>query len=79
MEPGWKTYWKSPGDGGFAQNISWENSSNINNLEVLWPTPEKFQILGLTSLGYENNVIFPLKLEINEITHRIHRIRTLCV
>ena len=66
MDPGWKTYWKSPGDGGFAQNISWENSSNINNLEVLWPTPEKFQILGLTSLGYENNVIFPLKLEIND-------------
>ena len=66
MEPGWKTYWKSPGDGGFAQNISWENSSNINNLEVLWPTPEKFQILGLTSLGYENNVIFPLKLKIND-------------
>ena len=66
MDPGWKTYWKSPGDGGFAQNISWENSSNINNLEVLWPTPEKFQILGLTSLGYENKVIFPLKLEIND-------------
>ena len=64
MDPSWKTYWKSPGDGGFAQNISWENSANINNLEVLWPTPEKFQILGLTSLGYQNNVIFPLKLEI---------------
>ena len=25
MEPGWKTYWKSPGDGGFAQTISWDN------------------------------------------------------
>ena len=22
MEEGWKTYWKSPGDGGFAQTIS---------------------------------------------------------
>ena len=21
MKPGWKTYWQSPGDGGFAQNI----------------------------------------------------------
>ncbi|MFL2543248.1 MAG: protein-disulfide reductase DsbD family protein [Alphaproteobacteria bacterium] len=66
MDPGWKTYWKSPGDGGFAQNILWENSSNINNLEILWPTPEKFQILGLTSLGYQNNVIFPLKIEITD-------------
>ena len=66
MDPGWKTYWKSPGDGGFAQNISWENSSNINNLEILWPTPEEFQILGLTSLGYQKNVIFPIKLEIRD-------------
>ena len=22
MQPGWKTYWKSPGDGGFPQVIS---------------------------------------------------------
>jgi len=64
MKPGWKTYWKSPGDGGFPQNITWENSSNINNLEILWPTPSEFEILGIKSIGYHNNVIFPLKLEI---------------
>jgi len=68
MESGWKTYWKSPGDGGFAQNISWENSSNINSIKILWPTPIKFEILGLTSLGYQDNVIFPLEIEIeNEL------------
>ncbi len=68
MEPGWKTYWKSPGDGGFAQNISWENSSNISNINILWPTPMEFEILGLKSLGYENNVTFPLEIEIvNEL------------
>ena len=56
------------GDGGFAQNISWENSSNINNIKILWPTPIKFEILGLTSLGYQDNVIFPLEIEIeNEL------------
>ena len=64
MEPGWKTYWKSPGDGGFAQNISWENSSNISDVKILWPTPIKFEILGLTSLGYQDNVTFPLEIEI---------------
>jgi len=63
METGWKTYWKSPGDGGFAQTISWENSSNVKNVNILWPTPVEFEILGLTSLGYENNVIFPLEVE----------------
>tara|TARA_Y100001970_G_scaffold7326_1_gene8349 strand:- start:12641 stop:14689 length:2049 start_codon:yes stop_codon:yes gene_type:complete len=64
MQPGWKTYWKSPGDGGFAQNISWENSSNISNIKILWPTPIKFEILGLTSLGYQDNVTFPIEIEI---------------
>ena len=66
MEPGWKTYWKSPGDGGFAQTISWDNSSNVKNVNILWPTPVEFEILGLTSLGYQNNVIFPLEVEIED-------------
>ena len=66
MEPGWKTYWKSPGDGGFAQSLSWENSTNVKNINILWPTPIEFEILGLTSLGYQNNVIFPLEIELED-------------
>ena len=34
MEPGWKTYWKSPGDGGFAQTISWDNSTNVKDINI---------------------------------------------
>ena len=64
MEPGWKTYWKSPGDGGFAQTISWDNSTNVKNVNILWPTPIEFEILGLTSVGYQNDVIFPLEIEL---------------
>ena len=66
MEPGWKTYWKSPGDGGFAQSISWENSTNVQNVNIQWPTPIEFEILGLTSLGYQNDVIFPLEIELED-------------
>ena len=66
MEPGWKTYWESPGDGGFAQSISWENSFNVKNVNILWPTPIEFEILGLKSLGYQIEVIFPLKVELED-------------
>ncbi len=66
MEQGWKTYWKSPGDGGFAQSISWDYSSNVKNVSILWPTPVEFEILGLKSLGYQNNVIFPLEIELED-------------
>ena len=31
LEPGWKTYWKSPGGGGFPQKILWNNSTNIKD------------------------------------------------
>tara|TARA_B100000575_G_scaffold162649_1_gene129983 strand:- start:778 stop:2835 length:2058 start_codon:yes stop_codon:yes gene_type:complete len=64
LEPGWKTYWKSPGSGGFPQTIVWNNSENVSDIEINWPTPSKFEILGLTSIGYENHVIFPLKINL---------------
>jgi len=71
MEPGWKTYWKSPGEGGFPQTINFENSTNIKNINILWPTPFEFEILGLKSLGYQDKVIFPLEVQIEDETKDI--------
>ena len=62
----WKTYWKSPGGGGFPQKIIWNNSININSLQIEWPRPIEFEILGLSSIGYKDKVIFPLIIEIND-------------
>ena len=64
LEPGWKTYWKSPGGGGFPQKILWNNSTNIKDIIIDWPTPKEFEILGLSSLGYEEKVIFPLTVKL---------------
>ena len=66
LEKDWKTYWKSPGGGGFPQKIIWNNSQNIENIEIDWPTPKEFEILGLTSLGYEEKVIFPLEIKLKD-------------
>ena len=65
LEPGWKTYWKSPGGGGFPQKIIWNNSINVKDIIIDWPTPKEFEILGLTSLGYEEKVVFPLTVKLN--------------
>ena len=67
LEDGWKTYWKSPGAGGFPQTIDYSESTNVNNLKILWPTPQSFSILGLHSLGYENNIIFPITINIADL------------
>ena len=35
-------------------------------MEILWPTPERFEILGIQSVGYTNNVIFPLQFTLED-------------
>ena len=67
LQKGWKTYWRDPGDGGFPQTLDWSKSKNISKLEILWPTPIEFEILGLKSIGYKNKVIFPLKINVENI------------
>ena len=64
LEPGWKTYWKSPGGGGFPQKIVWNNSENISQIDIEWPTPTQFEILGLDSIGYFDRVIFPIEIKL---------------
>ena len=49
------------------QKILWNNSINIKDIIIDWPTPKDFEILGLTSLGYEEKVIFPLTVKLKEI------------
>jgi len=71
LQDGWKTYWLSPGDGGFPQTIDWSESKNIENIEILWPSPQEFKILGFQSLGYLDEVVFPLKINIQNIDKEI--------
>ena len=67
LKDGWKTYWKSAGEGGFPQEIDWKSSTNIKDLQILWPTPQIFEIQGFYSIGYTDEVIFPLKITIDDI------------
>ena len=42
LNPGWKIYWKYPGKAGYPPEINWSKSTNIKDLEIIWPKPEKF-------------------------------------
>ncbi|MEM8976867.1 MAG: protein-disulfide reductase DsbD domain-containing protein, partial [Pseudomonadota bacterium] len=43
MEPGWKTYWRQPGDdGGIPPYFNWSKSVNLKDTKVLYPTPKRF-------------------------------------
>jgi suppressor for copper-sensitivity B len=66
MKPGWKVYWRSPGDAGFPPQISWIGSTNFAGATLSWPAPKRFSVLGLETLGYKDEVIFPIDAELFE-------------
>src|SRR6202046_5399525 len=63
LEPGWKTYWRSPGDSGLPPRFGVSKSENIEAVTVLWPAPTKFDDgAGGHSLGYHNQIVLPLRI-----------------
>src|SRR5690625_4422410 len=62
----WKTYWRSPGEGGIAPELEWQESSNIQRVEWHWPLPKRYNLLGFNTLGYEGELAFPLVLHLDD-------------
>ncbi|WP_454274457.1 protein-disulfide reductase DsbD domain-containing protein [Roseovarius sp. MBR-154] len=62
MEPGWKTYWRAPGDAGIPPRFDWRGSSNLKTIEIIWPTPQQTMTSGLRTIGYEHDLVLPVRL-----------------
>lgn len=60
LAPGWKTYWRAPGDGGIPPLFNWSGSSNVADVEVRYPVPDVFYQNGIRTIGYKDQVLFPL-------------------
>ena len=60
LEPGWKTYWRMPGDSGVPPTFDWSGSKNLRSAEVLYPAPHRFTDASGTAIGYEDEVVFPV-------------------
>ncbi|HEY2891313.1 MAG TPA: protein-disulfide reductase DsbD domain-containing protein [Dongiaceae bacterium] len=60
LVPGWKTYWRSPGDAGFPVSLDWKGSTNLASADLAWPVPHRFTLFGLDTFGYEDEVVFPI-------------------
>ncbi|WP_238596819.1 protein-disulfide reductase DsbD domain-containing protein [Psychromonas sp. psych-6C06] len=68
LEGDWKTYWRSPGEGGVAPTFMWQNESkNIKNINWFWPAPQRYPVLGVDTLGYKHQVHLPLSLELKDL------------
>ena len=63
LEPGWKTYWRNPGDSGVPPRFDFSKSDNVEAVTILWPAPTKFDDgAGGFSLGYKKQVVLPLRI-----------------
>jgi DsbC/DsbD-like thiol-disulfide interchange protein len=63
FQPGWKTYWRTPGDSGVPPRFDFSKSENIEAVTVLWPAPSKFDDgAGGHSLGYHDQIVLPLRI-----------------
>ena len=65
LENGWKTYWKNPGDAGEPLRVNWEDETNKSKLELLFPFPEEFVEKEVTTIGYDDELVFPVKITNN--------------
>jgi DsbC/DsbD-like thiol-disulfide interchange protein len=63
LQPGWKTYWRTPGDSGVPPRFDFSKSENVEAVTVMWPAPMKFDDgAGGFSLGYKQQVVLPLRI-----------------
>lgn len=63
LSPGWKTYWRAPGDAGIPPQFDWSGSENVATARFNWPVPDVLDQNGMRSIGYHDGVIIPVEIE----------------
>ena len=65
LKPGWKIYWRQPGDSGLPPSLDYQNSENLKSLKLKWPFPEKeYESADLLTNIYKGNVIIPIEISV---------------
>ncbi|MFN4142193.1 protein-disulfide reductase DsbD domain-containing protein [Aestuariivirga sp.] len=62
LDPGWKTYWRMPGEAGIPPEFTWKTSVPAR-IEVKLPAPARYADQSGETVGYEREVLFPVTVE----------------
>ncbi|MCU4651350.1 protein-disulfide reductase DsbD family protein [Roseibacterium sp. SDUM158016] len=72
LAPGWKTYWRAPGEGGVPTVLRLRSAEGITGMAIHWPRPEVFFTNGMRSIGYRDDVVLPVEFVVDDDgTHRL--------
>ena len=66
LDPGWKTYWRTPGEAGLPPVFDWAGSENIQSVAIRWPAPARFTEFDIDNFGYHDAVTFPIDVTLQE-------------
>ena len=60
MKENWKTYWRYPGDSGFAPELKLLSDKNLKKIKIYWPTPKVFYENETIINGYKKDLTLPI-------------------
>ncbi|MBZ9934800.1 hypothetical protein LB518_00715 [Mesorhizobium sp. BR1-1-16] len=61
LDPGWKTYWRAPGDAGIPPRLDFGASENAGDATVDYPAPERSDDGVSASNVYHDRVVLPVR------------------
>ncbi|MEP9370925.1 protein-disulfide reductase DsbD domain-containing protein [Mesorhizobium sp. KR1-2] len=64
LDPGWKTYWRDPGETGVPPSFDVSASSNVAAAEVSFPAPQRHDDGYSVWAGYDRSVALPITFHV---------------
>lgn len=72
LDPGWKTYWRSPGDSGIAPRFDFSASTGASGPTIDYPPPERSGDEYAVSNVYHGRVALPFRFAETEAAESVH-------
>jgi DsbC/DsbD-like thiol-disulfide interchange protein len=60
LDPGFKTYWRTPGDSGLPPRFDWSDTRGAATIDLEWPAPQRTTDAGGVAYSYSERVLFPV-------------------
>jgi thiol:disulfide interchange protein DsbD len=64
LEEGWHVYWKNAGDAGEPPTLRWTLPEGVTAGQMQFPAPKRLPNGPLMDYGYEDEVLFPVTLQV---------------
>ncbi|HAV14360.1 MAG TPA: hypothetical protein DCX06_12840 [Opitutae bacterium] len=66
LESHWHIYWQNPGSSGLPLELTWQLPDGVSAGAIRWPAPQRFDLGGYITYGYEDVVTFIVPIDVAE-------------